>query len=203
MISAKRSLARDGELVQIVDAALAEATRKAGAWLVCRPGCMECCIGPFAITQLDAARLREGLAELECRQPERAAQVRRRAREYVADLTDFPGDPATGVLDEDEEAEERFGALGEEEPCPALDPLTGTCDLYSARPMTCRIFGPPMRSGGDALGVCELCFHGASDAQIAACEVEVDPDNLESTLLHELERATGKRGETMVAFALL
>ena len=88
-----RSVAKDGELVQIVDAALAEATRKAGAWLVCRPGCMECCIGPFAITQLDAVRLREGLAELERSQPERAAQVRRRAREYVADMTDFPRRP--------------------------------------------------------------------------------------------------------------
>ena len=175
-----RSVAGDPELVQIVDAALAEAVRKAGVWLVCRPGCMECCLGPFPITQLDAGRLREGLAELERREPGRAAQVRRRAREYVARAADA-GD----------------------EPCPVLDPLTGTCDLYSARPITCRVFGPPIRNGTNALGVCELCFHGASDAQIAACEVQVDADNLESTLLHELERATGKRGETMVAFALL
>ena len=173
-------MAPDRELVQIVDAALAEAVRKAGAWLACRPGCMECCIGPFPITQLDAARLREGLAELERRAPERAAQVRRRAHEYVARAADA-GD----------------------EPCPVLDPLTGTCDLYSARPITCRVFGPPIRNGGDALGVCELCFHGASDAQIAACEVKVDLDNLESALLSDLERATGKHGETMVAFALL
>ena len=55
----------DRAFIQIVDAALAEAARKSGAWLVCRPGCCECCIGPFAITQLDAKRLRTGLAELE------------------------------------------------------------------------------------------------------------------------------------------
>ena len=43
-----------------------------------------------------------------------------------------------------------------------------------------------------------MCFEGASDDQIAVCEVEVDPDNLESELLDEL----GDRGNTLVAFAL-
>ena len=66
----------DAGLIQIVDAALAEAVRKSGHWLLCRPGCAECCMGEFPITQLDAARLREGLAELETREPERAARVR-------------------------------------------------------------------------------------------------------------------------------
>jgi Fe-S-cluster containining protein len=106
------------------------------------------------------------------------------------------------VLQEGGEAEDRFAAFADDAPCPALDPEAGTCDLYAARPMTCRIFGPPMRSGSEALGVCELCFHGASDDEIAACEVEVDPDNMESTLLAELERTTGVRGDTIVAFAL-
>ena len=43
---------RDRSLIQIVDAALAEAARKSGAWLVCRSGCTECCMGPFSITPL-------------------------------------------------------------------------------------------------------------------------------------------------------
>ena len=55
----------DRTLIQIVDAALAEAARKSGQWLVCRVGCTQCCIGPFPISQLDARRLRGGLAELE------------------------------------------------------------------------------------------------------------------------------------------
>ena len=38
---------------------------------------------------------------------------------------------------------------------------TGHCELYESRPMTCRVFGPPVRSE-DGLGVCELCFHGAT-----------------------------------------
>jgi len=188
----------DAVLVQIVDAALAEATRKSGGWLVCRPGCTQCCIGPFPITQLDAGRLRRGLADLEVSDPARATRVRTRARESVARISsDFPGDPATGILARDE-----FPDSMDEEPCPALDPADGTCDLYAARPITCRTFGPPVRCGVESLGICELCFQDASDAEIAACEVEIDPDGLEGELLEELEQTTSARGETTVAFAL-
>jgi Fe-S-cluster containining protein len=190
------SVTSDRELIQIVGAEMAEAARLGGAWIVCQPGCAECCRGPFPITQLDAWRLREGMAQLERRDPGRAARVRLRSRESVARMADFPGDLATGILDEDEEAEERFAALPEEEYCPALDPEALTCDLYEARPITCRIFGPAVRSGGDVLGVCELNYRGATDEQIAACQVQVDPDGLEDALLR------GQRQQTMVAFAL-
>jgi hypothetical protein len=68
--------------------------------------------------------------------------------------------------------------------------------------MTCRVFGPPIRMAGaddaEALGHCELCFIGASQAQIAACEMPV-PHELEATLLD----AIPAKGETVVAFALL
>jgi hypothetical protein len=69
--------------------------------------------------------------------------------------------------------------------------------LYAARPVTCRIFGPAVRGRDGALGVCELCYEGASDEQIAACQVDVDPDNLEEELL------AGDTRQTIVAFALL
>jgi len=75
------------------------------------------------------------------------------------------------------------------------------CELYDARPMTCRTFGPPVRSEG-GLGVCELCFHGATDEQIAACEMVVDPDDVESKLLGKLEKTRGPRGQTIVAFCV-
>jgi hypothetical protein len=52
------------------------------------------------------------------------------------------------------------------------------------------------------LGVCELCFQGASNEEIAACEMRPDPDDLESALLQELEQAVGTRGKTIVAFCL-
>jgi Fe-S-cluster containining protein len=196
------SASKDRELVQIVDAALADVTRRSGEWLACRPGCTQCCIGAFAINQLDALRLRRGLDELERREPERAARVRERAREAVARLApEFPGDSVSGMLDETEEGARLFEDFANDEPCPALDPATGNCELYEARPMTCRVFGPPIRSE-DGLGVCELCFQGASDEEIAACELKADPDDLEAALLALLEKSTGKRGNTIIAFCL-
>ncbi len=193
--------AGDQTLIQIVDGALADADRRSGSWIVCRPGCTQCCIGVFSISQLDAARLQQGLAELAHSEPERAARIRARARESVERLSgQFPGNPKTGVLDEGEQAEQRFADFANDEPCPALDQASGLCDLYAYRPITCRAFGPPVRSE-NGLGVCELCFHGATDEQIAACEMEVDPEDLESALLKELE-ANGRTGRTIIAFAL-
>jgi Fe-S-cluster containining protein len=192
----------DQALIQIVDSALADAARRSGKWLACRLGCTQCCVGAFSINQLDALRLRRGLAALEKSSPERAMRVRVRARESAARLSrDFPGNPSTGILDEGEIAEQRFADFANDEPCPVLDPETGSCELYESRPMTCRVFGPPVRSE-DGLGVCELCFQGAPDQEIAACEMIPDPDDLESALLEELEQASGVKGNTIVAFAL-
>lgn len=211
----RRLPAGDGALIQIVDAALADVARRSGEWLACRPGCTQCCVGVFAINQLDAVRLQQGLARLEKTDRQRARRIRERARESVERLSaEFPGDAGTGVLDaavfdEGSEVERRFVEFGNDEPCPVLDPETGLCDLYDARPMTCRTFGPPVRSevrsqGG--LGVCELCFRGATDEQIAACEMVFestsDPDGLEAKLLAKLEKTRGPRGRTIVAFCV-
>lgn len=195
--------ASDSKLVQIVDAAFADAAHRSGEWLLCRPGCTQCCHGVFAIDQLDAARLRHGLAELELHDPERANRVQQRAQSAVERLAaDFPGDAASGILEESEEEQARFEEFANDDPCPVLDPATGTCDLYQYRPMTCRVFGPPIRSE-DGLGVCELCYHGATPEEIAGCEMTPDSDDLESAALREVEEATGRSGRTIVAFALL
>ena len=112
----------DTRLIQIVDAALADTARRSGEWLVCKPGCTQCCTGVFAIHPLDAERLRQGLRELAIRQPERAEALRRRAQLSVERLRDdFPGDPASGMLGESEEAQEQFTDFANEEICPALD----------------------------------------------------------------------------------
>lgn len=189
-------------MIQIVDAALADTTRRSKGGLVCRKGCTQCCIGVFAINQLDAARLRRGLAELAVRDPERAAAVRLRAWDSISRLSrDFPGDPATGLLGKTKEERQRFEDFANQEPCPALDLDEGTCDLYDSRPMTCRTFGPPVRAEG-GLGVCELCYHGFSEREIAACEMIPDPEDLESRLLEEVEKGTGLGGDTIIAFPL-
>jgi len=194
---------RDARLIQIVDAALADATKRSGEWLVCRPGCTQCCHGVFAISQLDALRLRAGIEQLDRDDPARASLVRQRARESMSRIgAEFPGDKRTGILDENTEAQAAFDEFGNDEPCPALDPATGMCDLYEWRPMTCRVFGPPVRVEG-GFSVCELCFQGATSKEIAACEMELDPEGIEDAVTEEAEIATGVRGRTIVAFALL
>lgn len=52
------------------------------------------------------------------------------------------------------------------------------------------------------MGICELCFEGASDEEISACIVELDPTDLESILIEELEQRTGIREMTTVARSL-
>jgi len=197
----------DKKLIQIVDSALADAARRSGDWLACHKCCTQCCIGAFAINQLDALRLQRGLADLEQHSPVRAAAIRKRARDSVSRLSsEFPGDLTTGILDESEEAADLFENFANDEPCPVLDPATGLCELYESRPMTCRVFGPPVRSadgpGEEGLGVCELCFQGATGEQIAACEMIPDPDDLESRLLKKVEKTTGRHGDTIIAFCL-
>ena len=90
-MSVRRMPTGDGALIQIVDAALADAARRSGEWLVCRPGCTQCCVGVFAINQLDAARLQQGLADLKQTDPQRARKIRQRARKSIERLSaEFP-----------------------------------------------------------------------------------------------------------------
>jgi Fe-S-cluster containining protein len=192
--------ARDSELIQIIDASLAEAARRAGPWLACRVGCNQCCHGAFAINALDAERLGAGMDTLRAGDPALAEEVTRRARTWIDEHGPaFPGDLETGILGASPEDQEAFEEFANDAPCPALDTETGRCDVYAWRPMTCRVFGPPIRVGeGDALGCCELCFVGASDEEIATCEMLV-PHKMESDLVAE----TGSAAETVVAFALV
>lgn len=165
----------DRQLLAGIAAALEDAARRSGEWLVCRPGCTECCIGPFKITPLDAWRLRRGLAELGASDPDRARRVRRRAEAYVAAIKSNDEDGLPESMDD--------------VPCPALDPDTGRCDLYEARPITCRSFGPVTRTGDETFAACHLCYDGATDEQMADCAVEIDPEDLEAELLAGLEGA--------------
>jgi Fe-S-cluster containining protein len=201
--------ARDPELVQIVDRALASATERGSSWLACRPGCTPCCHGVFRISQLDAERLRLGLSQLEITAPKRAAAIFERAHADIAILSaHFPGAPETGILNEEDEAWDQFADLPEVDgPCPVLDPATGLCELYAARPLTCRIFGPPVQNE-DGIGVCELCYQGASESEILGGEMNLSHASLEAEL--DIELATtrlataeaGKEGQTVIAWAL-
>lgn len=195
--------ALDRRLLAAADRALEDARGAAGGWLACRPGCSECCIGPFPITPLDVRRLRAGLRCLAAGDPARAAAVEARARAQAGRMAEaFPGDARTGELSGDEAAEEAFCERFASTPCPALDPGTGQCDLYASRPLSCRTFGPPVRIGGRPLDPCRLCFQGASATEVERCRVDPDPSGREASALLALGAEEGSRGETVVAFAL-
>jgi Fe-S-cluster containining protein len=203
MLSTMSTPAPNDQLVHIVDAALADAARRAGDLLACRVGCTQCCHGAFAINALDAARLSEGMVTLRTTDPALAAEIERRARVWLAKYgSDFPGHAETGILGTSDADQASFEDFANDAACPALDPSSGRCDVYEWRPMTCRVFGPPVRSvnenGVEGLGHCELCFIGATPEQVAACEMPV-PHELEAELLEEI----GSQDETVVAFALL
>jgi Fe-S-cluster containining protein len=199
-------------LIQIVDAALLSATQRSGPHLACRPGCFQCCIGVFPISQQDAHRLREALQALEQTDPVKSQRIKQRAAAARTHLDPhFPGDPATGILSEDYEDSPLFTdeiltesgeSLGDTEPCPILDPATGTCDLYEHRPILCRTFGPPMRTAEDNLATCELCFIHASTEEIAACELDPTIPAQEEASNEAFNRAHHLHGQTLIAYAL-
>ena len=45
--------------------------------------------------------------------------------------------------------------------------------MYDARPVTCRTFGPAVKTADGAVATCELCFKGVSEEEIAGCAVEL------------------------------
>jgi len=202
---------QDAQLLQIVDIAFADSARRSGEHLVCRPGCTQCCHGAFAINPLDALRLRRALDELAVTEPEQAAAVEERARHYLTEFgPSFPGDQTTGILSESEEAQIAFEDFANDAPCPVLNPDTGLCDLYAGRPMTCRVFGPPVRvqsesdeASEEGFAICELCFTNATEEEIAAAEMIV-PHSEEQLVLEALQHEQPPiSGNTIIAYCLL
>ena len=193
----------DARLTAYVDGILAAAAKRSGGHLACRPGCAECCLGPFPINSFDSLRLRRGLAALRASDPLRAARLVLRARRDAAALgAELGPEDRERVLSSDGVSSEAFYRRHESLPCPALDPETLRCELYDWRPLACRTFGPPVRVEGVPLPPCRLCFSDAPRRTVEACRVEVECGDLETELLERLESRTGTGGDTLVAFAL-
>jgi Fe-S-cluster containining protein len=201
---AAQSIAQlDRQLLAVLDDRFRNAAARAGAWMACGPGCSECCHGPFPITRLDVERLRRGWVDLRAREGGRADAIRRRASEAVAVLKDgFPGRFDTGRLVDDEQALDRFFERHGAMPCPALDPVSGRCELYEARPIACRTYGPPISFGGEAAAPCRICFQGAGAEIVRRCRLTPDPEGLERAILARMGVAAGEEWETLIACAL-
>ena len=214
---------QDHAFVALIDGAFADAAVRSGPHLLCRPGCTQCCIGAFAIGPADALRLRQGLSALKQTDPERAARVQARSAASWSRLkAEFPGDADTGVLvldnndlDSDDldnndgnssrhplnGAEASFEDFANDEPCPVLDPVNGTCDLYASRPETCRVFGPPVATG-EGYGVCELCFQSATPQEVSNAAIILPPEELSENLDQAAVEAGQSTGSTIIAVVL-
>ena len=146
--------------------------------------------------------MRDGLARAPADVRERVLARVAAARQKLGPF--YPGDLATGVLHDDEEAVELFEEWAHADACPVLDPATQTCDLYAHRPVLCRTFGPPIRNDHEdaeaGLAICELCFHGASETQIAAAEMDSSFRPLQEQLEAAFDAAHPDAGPTMIPF---
>ena len=190
-------------LLRILNLALASSIERSGSHLACRPGCAQCCHGVFQISALDADRLREALASAEPTLKSRIATRIEQSRQHL--LPFFPGNPETGVLFEDEQAVELFEEWAHADPCPILDPTTQTCDLYAARPILCRTFGPPIRNDPAdleaGLSICELCFTEATEDEILHAETNSTFRLLQDSEEEAYEQSHPESGPTVIAFA--
>ncbi|MBM4122733.1 MAG: hypothetical protein FJ249_09095 [Nitrospira sp.] len=122
--------------------------------LPCRRGCSRCCIGPFAITTLDAAELQRGLVALN-RSVRQEIEGRARVQARRVE-SEFPRLKQSPYLDDWSDPDidalvERFADL----PCPALH-SDGSCLVYPFRPATCRAMGIPVETDGLVEGACPV-----------------------------------------------
>lgn len=123
--------------------------------LPCRRGCCRCCIGPFAITQLDAVAIQRGLDTLE---PAVRDDIRSKARQQAEEMAAaFPQLRESASLDAWREADlDALAHRFSDRPCPALRAEDGSCRIYPFRPVTCRVMGIPVESAGMVVGACEV-----------------------------------------------
>ncbi|MFO0775553.1 MAG: YkgJ family cysteine cluster protein [Nitrospiraceae bacterium] len=145
-----RAFAED--LAARADAVFERGRAQALDTLPCARGCHACCIGPFPITSLDAARLTEAVAQLPL---DLAQHIRTRADEQItAYETAFPQLRRQPHLDEWDDAEiDRLVSQFSDRPCPALLD-DGACAVYVDRPITCRLMGLPVQEGSLVQGPC-------------------------------------------------
>jgi len=196
-------------LLQELDAWQAAAHTAHPGVIPCRPGCSACCHGPFDISIADADAVATAVAALPeaIRRPMivRATAQLEQMRELAPTL-DAPWDVSSL-------GDEAFDALCEalaDEPCPALD-STGSCSIYEARPLVCRIMGLGLLStgGGDIPNACpiqdEFPDYAALPSQLFDLPAweEHEEQELREAATRRLGNPVRTRFETTVAGAII
>ena len=108
--------------------------------VACKPGCDDCCHALFDLSPVEAFALATAFLALPRNQRREAL---RRAKK-AADEFDKVLKTALALAEE-----ERLGVFSRARvACPLLQ--KGRCLLYGDRPLTCRLYGVPVASGGQA-----------------------------------------------------
>ncbi len=159
-------------LIQIVDAAMADAALRSGGHLVCRPGCSQCCVGVFPIAQEDADRLHRA-----CWRSSRPIQHAPSAYTSARPSVDASGSLVSrrcgnGNSRRILRRSRSLRGVREQRALPRSRPHNRDLRSLCSAPVLCRTFGPPMRTEEDNLATCELCYIHASTEEIAACELD-------------------------------
>jgi Fe-S-cluster containining protein len=127
------------ELLERLDEWFSASAERNPGIIPCRPGCSNCCNGPFDISVADALMVREAFNRLP--ESERDA-VLEGARKQVLRMKQLePGwDMRLGLEGISEAGFDRLAETLGDEPCPLLD-QAGSCRIYADRPLICRMIG--------------------------------------------------------------
>ncbi|WP_447979108.1 YkgJ family cysteine cluster protein [Candidatus Nitrospira bockiana] len=162
----------------------------------CRLGCTRCCVGPFMVTVLDRLEIQAGLDAVPAAT---RREIQTRAREQIATIEElFPGrvDPP-GDRWTDAEVDELVTRLADV-PCPALA-ADGRCLIYAHRPITCRMTGLPIETGGVIQGACEVqTFVPLIKPSAVLRDQEEALAREEADLIEALQRETGEPEEEVL-----
>jgi Fe-S-cluster containining protein len=134
-------------LVKQVDAIFQKVQEEYGACVTCKKGCSDCCHALFDLTLIEALYLksqfdavfetqdREVIVERANRSDRQVHKLKRRAHKAFQD-----GKSQEAILEE---------MAAQRNRCPLLNDIN-QCELYAARPITCRLYGIPTAIGGQS-----------------------------------------------------
>lgn len=131
-------------LAKTADAAFAKIRTDFREKVHCVHGCADCCHAAFGLFFVEAAYLRMRFQELDRKKRRavlnRCAKSERQIERLGKEMSVASGKTGAGELD--------LSTIRIK--CPLLSD-EHLCELYSARPITCRVYGIPTSSGGKAM----------------------------------------------------
>jgi len=131
-------------LVKTADAAFTKIRTDFREKVRCAHGCADCCHAAFGLFFVEAAYIRMRFQELDRKRRRailnRCAKSEREIARLGKKMTGTSGEAGAGEVD--------LSTIRIKCPLLSDDHL---CELYSARPITCRVYGIPTSSGGKAM----------------------------------------------------